>query len=606
MAYAPWYLARILWTEPWIKAPLSFFVIPPSEALVKSYGEYIDVSFTVIAEPKGVSEREYFDKGWLYIKPDLTTYWSGMLMPTGPYIPGLIYPYLPLRGGPEPQDFVKVTKDNVGREIEVSCRFRIPTEVEAGSIAFFAHTGIFDLCPGVRYFWHPPTWIAERFEEVSYGSLAELRSPLYAALNSLAFRVSRDAITKPTVDFKSLIEQAIAKIKEFLTARGLMPNVQYLESVFPAIVPAAEPFSVTHSYVNRGAPGPVELQLTRGTEMSTIPFTANAISRFGETVDMPWDDIVLGYLSQILYPPNLSLRITKMTLEGREYKPLDIPKMLGEAMSFSSSTIKAGFPTAALGEVKAPDRVKPGDTFTMNFPVTNQGYRGNIGVRIIAPDFDQQVMQRVDSGVTITPTYRGEMPVAESMKIRVTPMHLGRNKATILGTEKVIEIRPMNCLLHWENLVSLRGGYKEVNPVSGFVAGKNVRVRGLSTAIGTGGPPFLPYGGFVLSGNLGSYDEAFIDFDELYFLRVESGLEIATARNGALIERVAKLYEYSVVPTPSMAAHSLKSIRSLVTRTAPTLAEARTELPTPVQLLRAIETSLPAGLPRISEVFQKE
>jgi len=604
MTYAPWYLANLLRTEPGIKYPLSFFIIPPSEALVKSYGEYIDFSFTVIAEPKGVFEREYFDNGWLYIEAGLEARCSGMLIPTEPYVPGLIYPYLPLRNVEPEKAFVKVTKDNVGKEIEISQRLRIPTREEAAWIGWFAHAGgIFDLSPRVRSMYHLPAWDATRFEEVPYGSLAEVRYPLYAALNSLAFLVSRDAITKPTLDFKSLVEQAVAKIKEFLTARGLMPNVQYLESVFPAIVPAAEPFSATHSYINRGAPGPVELQLTRGTTMSTISFTADAISRFGETIDMPWDDLVLGYLSQILYPPNLSLKITKMTLEGREYKPLDIPKMLGEARSFSLPTIKAGFPTAALGQVDAPARLKPGDIFTLNFPITNTGYRGDIGVRISASD-EQEVMQRVDRGVTITPKYSGEMPVAEVVRIKAIPIHLGRNKEKVLGGEKVIEIRPLNCLFHWDNVARIFGGYSERNEFTGFVAGKNVTVRGLTVTPGTGPLPF-GYAGYMLTGTLGEGESAEIEYDDLYFLRIEAVKGIATARRGTLIERDTTLYEYSVVPTPSMAAHTLKSVVSLLTKTRPAIGEGQVTLPMPGEFLRAIETSLPAALPRISEVFER-
>jgi hypothetical protein len=349
-----------------------------------------------------------------------------------------------------------------------------------------------------------------------------------------------------------------------------LPNMKFVETQYPKIVAAGEPFNINHQLYNAGSPGKVNLSLiSDGTDLSRS-LDADKVMYIPQSLEMPWDNLTKQFSGNLFSKVPLPYWIEEISIDGRVYKPLALPDVLTDSKVWSIN-IEAGFPLAALGDIAAPSRAKPGDRIRVSFPVTNTGYKGDVGARIKAPEFEREIMQRVDSGVSITPAFEGEMPAMESYKISVTPIYLGRGRNTVLGTEKAIEIKPMNCLLHWDKFASLQGGYSELNPVQGFVAGKNLRIRGLDASVGTGGPPFLPYGGYVLSGNLGPGDVATIEYDELYYLKIEMGKEIAIGRRGTLIEKATKTYEYSQLPLPSMAIYSLKSLGSLLTRTAPRL-----------------------------------
>jgi len=401
---------------------------------------------------------------------------------------------------------------------------------------------------------------------------------LYAALASFGYRVTRDAVRDKyeqwgDIDFAARARQIINTLAE-RTDTWKLPDVKYLESSFPDIVAAAEPFTALHKLYNQGHPGKAELRLTADGEKTTLPFSADRVTNITENLTMPWDDFTRNYLAEIFTQiPKRTLEITQLTLAGYTYTPVDVKDLLLKLTDSKTfyGFVRAGFPLPVLGDIDVPEIAKPGERVRAILPVTNQGYRGDVGVRIRAPGFERDVMERIDCGASIMPAFEGEMPAAEIYRISVTPIHLGRNRVTIEGEERIIEVKPINCLLHWENFITIRGGYRELNPVTGFVAGKNLRIRGLDASIGIGGPPFLPYGGYILSGNLGPGDIATIEYDELYYLKVETGKEIATAMLGSLIERATTVYEYSVIPTPAMALRVPKAFGVMLTEAVPRL-----------------------------------
>ena len=332
------------------------------------------------------------------------------------------------------------------------------------------------------------------------------------------------------------------------TIKAGFPDVR-ISGTPPSVVPAGEQYGFNSVFQNIGFGGSIKGLLGSQEILSATTLDANRQVTVPLSLTMPYDDVVTSIIAQVLG-------------RGKQWTTTDK----------NDIQIKAGFPQAVLGGVEASARLKPGDDFSIDFPITNSGYRGDVGVRLVAPDFKQDIMQRIDGEATITPRFSGQMPVAESYKITAASIHLGRNQATIRGAEKVIEIKPMNCLLQWEKVVDIIGGYSEPNTVQGFVAGKNVKISGLNAIPGTGGPgplgSIIPYGGYILSGNLGPNDSARIEFDELYFLKVEVSKGIATARLGSLLERDTKSYEYSVLPSLAMAAQTVKSLGTRLTKSA--------------------------------------
>jgi len=236
-----------------------------------------------------------------------------------------------------------------------------------------------------------------------------------------------------------------------------------------------------------------------------------------------------------------------------------------------TQVIKACFAESELGIFDYPERLRLGDKFSLSIPVTNVGCKGEVGLRIFDGDTEVERLRRIDNGETTYFSYSSEMPVKHVFSLRLDTIHLDRNRAIVIDGTKIIDIRAANSLLHEESSVTIYGGYRELNPVTGFVAGKNLRISGLDSSIGTGGPPFLPYGGYLLSGNLGPGDIATIEFDELYFFRVEMGKEIATAMLGSLIDRATTIYEYSVIPTPAMALRVPKAFGVMLTEAVPRL-----------------------------------
>jgi len=245
---------------------------------------------------------------------------------------------------------------------------------------------------------------------------------------------------------------------------------------------------------------------------------------------------------------------------------------ISDNVDFVARTL-AGFPRAILEPVTAPKFIRPGTEFSFDLLVRNAGYRGDIGLLVRDNITGEEVSrsERVDPGGIVGMTYTGEMPAVPRLQIQVLPIHLGRGKTWNEGEgAQVVEISATDALLHGEKVVEVLG---DNTTVTGFVAGKNIRVRGLGVTPGVGGPlgGIIPYGGYVLSGDLHLGDVATIEFEELYFLRVDTTKEIATARLGSLIERATKAYEYSQVPTPSMTLHSLKSVGNLLTKPAPRL-----------------------------------
>lgn len=360
----------------------------------------------------------------------------------------------------------------------------------------------------------------------------------------------------------------VAKILEEMKDRlPPMPDIRYDRSQYPSLMPAGEPFSIEHHLKNPGSPGTGLWDMTINGEKSSYPLEVDGLPMFTERLEMPYFDLSRSYSLDLYSDVEPKVEIVDTSL-GR---PIDL-RLLTDTRAFTIP-ITAGFPLAILGDITAPITLRPGDKIEIGFPVRNDGYRGDIGLRLSADDFSRETMERVDSGATMMATFEGEMPVTEVYRISATPIHIGKNRETISGAEKTIEITPINCLFHKENIVELFGGYPELNTFTGFIAGKNVRVSGLSTTPGTGGPlgGLIPYGGYILSGSLGPEDRATIDFDELYFLRVETARGIATARLDNLIERDSKLYEFSVVPTLAMMAHPVSVITTAMRKVAPRL-----------------------------------
>jgi len=357
------------------------------------------------------------------------------------------------------------------------------------------------------------------------------------------------------------------------------PDLRFVETPSIGIIPAAEPFEIEHFFINQGtdiyqsgikvSEGSGQCQSRIDGLVQTFTAKPQTTYRILETGTMPWDDIEKVYDIGAFSFWAPFLRLERINIDGKDATLL--PLWVQTDARKLPFEIKAGFPLAALGDIDAPDIAKPGDRIRVNFPVRNDGFRGDVGVRVSLPGFDREIMERIDSGATITPSYSGEMPPAEVVRISVTPIHLGRNREVVAGESRSVEIKPTNCLLHWENFITIRGGYREFNPVAGFVAGKNLRIRGLESSIGTGGPPFFPYGGYILSGNLGPEDIATIEYDELYYLRVETDKNIATAMLGSLIDRATTLYEYSVIPTPAMVLRIPRVFGTMLTGAVPTL-----------------------------------
>jgi len=429
--------------------------------------------------------------------------------------------------------------------------------------------GLVDVYLDFGYITNHENLVKYRLEWWRPGSEAPkfaIRAPYYLALDPI-FMAPEPKYDWDREAFRPLHPD---QILEMARAHNI-PELKYAESQFPEIVAAAEPFTITHLLTNAGGPGKARFNIQTDAEVFSQEFQADKITRLPIPTTMPWDDLTQMNLLKLDSYFSYRLNVKDFTIYGNSAKEVPLGEWITTDRKVFPINIRAGFPLAVLGDIEAPDTAKPGDRIRVNFPVRNEGFRGDVGVRVSAPGFERDIMQRVDRGVTVTPSFEAEMPIAERVTISVTPIHLGRNRETVLGTPKVVEISPMNCLLHWDKFVTIRGGYREINPVSGFVAGKNLRITGLDSSVGTGGPPFLPYGGYILSGNLGPGDIATIEYDELYYLKVDTDKGIATARLGALIERATKTYEYSQIPTPSMTLHSLKSVGSLLTRTAPRL-----------------------------------
>jgi hypothetical protein len=352
-------------------------------------------------------------------------------------------------------------------------------------------------------------------------------------------------------------------------------------SLTKAIVAAGETFNLLIKAVNDGAAGRCKLSIG-DTVIDESDWGAKEEKTFTINYEMPYDDMPLSIKSEVLD-------------NGGQWKMTDKVDYI----------IKAGFPLATLGVLTPPEGAKCGQTVKISFPVTNIGFKGDVGVRVKLPDFEQDMMERIAAGETITPEFTFEMPGTESYRISVSPICLGWKKSTIVGPETIISIKPINTLFHKENYIKVYGGYGEGNSFTGFVAGKNVKVTGLNTSPGTGG--LLQYEGYILLGDLGIKETAEIEYEELSFFRVEATRGIAIVKTRTLVERDTTNYEYSAVPIPSMAVQGIKSLGNLMTRPGTTLrGSSLPRLPKPSEVLSTIEVSLPMFFPHISEMLEKK
>jgi len=359
-----------------------------------------------------------------------------------------------------------------------------------------------------------------------------------------------------------------------------LPDMKYYDTIAPTIIPAGETFVVHHQLYNYGEAGSVKMwmkvdeQETASTFFADKPTaspTRGGTMDFSETLEMPWDDVRHDYsieLSSVIEPwlevTQISITIHRVRDDKdvtKRYGLIKLPDVITDSKSFDIP-ITAGFPQASLGFFSAPESLKPGDPYDISFPVSNLGARGDVGISILSAGFSSETSRRVDSGDSIVPQLQGEMPAIESLRVTAVPWHLGRYKAKVYGEERVVEIKPKDAIMQWLDMVSIRGG----GDIIGFVAGKNLEVTGIRIEPSMGGPPFLKSPGYIFSTVLGPEDLIMIKFEELYYIRVETGKEVAIGRRGTLIDRAVKMYEYSCVPTPSMLSFSIRALGATLTK----------------------------------------
>jgi len=195
--------------------------------------------------------------------------------------------------------------------------------------------------------------------------------------------------------------------------------------------------------------------------------------------------------------------------------------------------IAVTFPNPSIEYVDAPKSARPGTEFNVKIKVKNLGCPGDVMliIRNLLTGEETSHETKLASGALMDYVYTSEMPPEREIVFRAVPQYLGRGKKWYNGQNITeIKIKAIDTLLHEENRIWLLGGL-ESNTFTGFVAGKNVKVEGLDIILGTGGPfgNFVSYDGYILSGNLRPGDIATIEFDELYYLRVETDKDIATA-----------------------------------------------------------------------------
>lgn len=621
------------------KFPISFFLIPPDEAIIKDRGETFDVSMTVATD---ADEAPF--SFWAHWSHQVWVVYPtrGYSIPAAQYTSPYVEEYPPRapivkRGEPVTYSWT-LTVDPTGR-----------TPILVPLSLVIQLTG--------------PVIDAIRTDGTFYFAFWSL-------------------VVTPDIDAgRKKIEDAIRQFDQLKTGLAYMnlekikdafklPDMKFLDSKYPDISAAAEPFTISHELYNAGSPGKASLFLVGDGVDFSQPFDAtDRRLSLPEELTMPWDDMSRHYDGSLFAELKPVVWVEELTLNGRTHKPLPFPNVVTDIKSWTTSIkagfpdlkilsaeapgeicagerfsvpikvgntgfigqtrlkvgdlvidegkrgsgwegvftpdfdmpyddvslpitaealgrgkvwtrtdarvpdIKAGFAEGELGTFEYPERIRPGDKFSIDIPVKNVGCRGETGLRLFDGETEIERLTRIDSGATTWVKFGSEMPVVDILKLRLSPIHLDRNKVVAIDDTKMLEIKAGNFLFHQENAVNLFGGYRELNPVSGFVAGKNVRISGIATAPGTGGPlgGLIPYGGYILSGNLGPDDVAHIEYDELYFLRIETGMGIATARLGNLIERDTKQYEYSVVPTPAMMFQPVSVLTTSMRKAAPRL-----------------------------------
>ena len=360
-------------------------------------------------------------------------------------------------------------------------------------------------------------------------------------------------------------------------ARGtlLRPARSELSVEFPEVFAAGEEYSGGISITNKDS-SPSRFRTLLDTEViDERTLGGNESVRFtSPPITMPYDDVIHKITVEAL-PKVYVLRYVIDPLTGYGLDPhwVDTGEFGREWLRSAETTVSvlAGFARAVFEEIDFPTVARPGERIQIGIPVRNTGYRGEVGLRAVGPGISEESMVRIDPGDMRYFTFVLEMPASEILRLTLTPISLGRRREVVEGAEEGVEIEPMNCLLHWDRLVTVRGGYRELNPVTGFVAGENLRITGFDTCLGIGGPPFLPYEGYILSGNLGPGDIARVEFDRLYYLRVDTERDIATACFGSLVDRAATVYEYSTLPTPEMMVRLPKAIAAVITAVTPSL-----------------------------------
>lgn len=334
-----------------------------------------------------------------------------------------------------------------------------------------------------------------------------------------------------------------------LPIEACFPNLNLLNIDAPREVCAGETYRVPMTVVNTGCGGQTRLKDT-DTVIDERRRESGEEKVFTLTREMPYGDIWLFLTAEVL---------------GRDKEWIttaDIP-----------SEIKAAFAKSEIGAFDYPKGLRAGEGFSMSVPVRNVGCRGETGLRIFDGETEVERVERIDRGAYITPTFSSEMPPVSVLRMRLNSIHLGRDGEVVIDDTKTIEMRLVNTLDQLEKAVKMYGGYAERNTFAGFVAGKNVKISGIPTVPGTGGPlgGLIPYGGYIISGDLGPGDIATIEFDELYFLRVETVKGIATIRASRLLERDTKIYEYSVTPTPAMMFQPVNLLTTSLRKVAPRL-----------------------------------
>ena len=218
--------------------------------------------------------------------------------------------------------------------------------------------------------------------------------------------------------------------------------------------------------------------------------------------------------------------------------------------------LEALFPSAKISSVDPPKGAKPGSPIEIPIKIENNGVAGSVGLSLEDAEGALTFMKKVPEGATSLFTYKGTMPALSKANVKVTAIHLGRDKEIkTSGETQEVEIPAVDTVIQEENSVTFCSGESSYE-FYGFVAGESLQWgEGIESTPGRRSipVPLMPaqVDGSFYKMRLDPYTQKSFFFASMKYLVVESSRSFNVVKKKKVMGSYQVYDDASPLPTPA-------------------------------------------------------